>query len=152
MPVIGYPCSVRSTFALFCFTLVVIATGLILYSTLGIVRNSDDPAAGAAVSTFGKALDQRDGAKACDELSDDVQSKLEDERKKPCDQAIIEIASEVAPGKTVTKVDVAETSAFVRTSRGPTFFLDKIGSSWKLSAAGCTKQAGDAPYACALES
>jgi hypothetical protein len=51
----------------------------------------------------------------------------------------------------VTRIDVAETSAFVRTSQGPTFFLDKVGETWKVSAAGCTRQAGDAPYSCALE-
>jgi hypothetical protein len=143
---------VRSTFALFVCTLVVIATGLILYSALGIVRNSDDPKAGAAVSAFGDALQQHDGVKACAELTEDVQSKLEDERRKPCEQAILEVASEVEPGDAVTRVDVAETSAYVRTTQGPAFFLDKIGSAWKLSAAGCTKQAGDAPYSCALES
>jgi hypothetical protein len=142
---------VRSTFAIFVFTLVVIATGLILYSALGIVRNNDDPAAGTAVTAFGTAIEQHDGAKACAELTPEAQSKLEDERKKPCEQAIVEIASEVEPGDSVTKVEVAETSAFVRTSQGPTFFLDKIGSGWKVSAAGCTKQAGDAPYSCALE-
>jgi hypothetical protein len=141
----------RSTLALFVFTLVVIATGLILYSALGIVRNSDDPAAGAAVSAFGSALKQHDGARACAELTKQAQSKLEDERKKPCEQAVVEVASEVAPGGAVTTINVAESSAFVRTSRGPTFFLDKIGESWKVSAAGCTKRAGDAPYSCALE-
>jgi hypothetical protein len=143
---------VRSTFAIFVFTLVVIATGLILYSALGIVRNSDDPAAGAAVSAFGAALKQHDGARACAELTKETQSKLEDDRKKPCDQAIVEVASEVEPGSAVTRVDVAETSAYVRTSQGPTFFLDRIGGTWKIGAAGCTKQAGDAPYSCALES
>ena len=46
----------RSTFALFVLTLVLIVTGLALYSTIGIVRNSDDPKAGAAVTDFGAAL------------------------------------------------------------------------------------------------
>jgi hypothetical protein len=142
----------RSTFAIFVFTLVVIATGLALYSALGIVRNSDDPAAGEAVTAFGNALEQDDGAAACAQLGKSTQSKLEDERKKPCEQAIVEIGSEVEPGDSVTSVNVAESSAFVKTSRGPTFFLDKVGGSWKVSAAGCTKQAGDAPYSCALES
>lgn len=141
----------RSTLAIFVFTLVVIVTGLALYSALGIVRNSDDPAAGAAVRAFGSALKQRDGAGACAELTREAQAKLEDERKKPCEQAIVEIASEVEPGDAVSSVNVAESSAFVRTSRGPAFFLDRIGSTWKLNAAGCARQAGDAPYSCALE-
>jgi hypothetical protein len=143
---------VRGTFALFVFTLVVIVTGLVVYSALGIVRNSDDPAAGTAVKDFGSALEQHDGARACGLLSPTAQSKLEDERKKPCGQAIVEVASDVKPGSAVTQIDVAETSAFVRTSHGPAFFLDKTHSGWKVSAAGCAKQAGDAPYSCALES
>jgi len=142
----------RSTFALFVMTLIVIATGLAVYSALGIVRNSDDPAAGTAVTAFGSALKQHDGARACALLSSGTQSKLEDERKKPCREAILEVASDVKPGDSVTRVDVAEMSAFVTTSRGPTFFLDKDGKAWKVSAAGCTKQAGDAPYSCALQS
>jgi hypothetical protein len=142
----------RSTFALFVATLVVIVTGLAVYSALGIIRNSDDPAAGRVVSSFGDALKQHDGAGACGLLSADTQSKLEDERKKPCDQAILEVASEVKPGDAVTRVDVAELSAYVTTSHGPTFFLGKVGQEWKLSAAGCSRQAGDAPYSCALGS
>jgi hypothetical protein len=142
----------RSTFALFAFTLVVIVTGLAGYSALGIIRNSDDPAAGTAVTAFGSALKQHDGARACGLLSSDTQSKLEDERKKPCREAILEVATEVKPGASVTRVDVAEMSAFVTTAKGPTFFLDKDGDAWKVSAAGCTKQAGDAPYSCAIGS
>src|SRR5436190_62148 len=142
----------RSTFALFVMTLVVIATGLAVYSALGILRNSDDPAAGTAVIAFGSALKQHDGARACALLSSGTQSKLEDERKKPCREAILEVASDLKPGDSVTRVDVAEMSAFVTTSHGPTFFLDKDGKAWKVSAAGCTKQAGDAPYSCALQS
>ena len=141
----------RSTFALLVITLVVIATGLALYSALGIARNADDPAAGRAVSSFGAALDQHDGSRACALLTANAQSKLEEERKKPCAQAVEEVAPDLAPGDGVTRIDVAESSAFVTTSRGPTFFLDKIGRAWKLSAAGCAKQAGDAPYSCALE-
>jgi hypothetical protein len=142
---------VRGPFVLFILTLVLIASGLIVYSALGIVRNSDDPAAGEAVSAFGNALKDDDGARACGLLTSEAQSKLEDERKKPCEEAIVEMASELEPGEAVSTVDAAETSAFVRTSHGPTFFLDKVGDGWKLSAAGCTKQAGDAPYSCALE-
>jgi hypothetical protein len=142
----------RGTFALFVFTLIVIATGLAVYSALGIIRNSDDPAAGVAVSQFGSALKQHDGKAACSLLSQSTQSKLEDDRKKPCEQAILELSGEVKPGDSVTDVNVAELSAFVETSRGPTFFLDKEGETWKLSALGCTKQAGDAPYSCAVQS
>ncbi|HYZ29711.1 MAG TPA: hypothetical protein VE570_11675 [Thermoleophilaceae bacterium] len=140
----------RSTFAIFLMTIVVIVTGLALYSALGIARNADDPAAGRVVTAFGSALNRDAGARACSLLTAEARSKLEDQRKKPCAEAIIEVASDLEPGGAVTRVDVAETSAFVRTSRGPAFFLDKVGPAWKLGAAGCEKQAGDAPYSCAL--
>jgi hypothetical protein len=141
----------RSTFALFVFTLVLIATGLVVYSALGIVRNSDDPKAGTTVTQFGDALKQHDGNGACALLSASAQSKLEDDRKKPCEQGIVEIASEIEPKGAVARIDVAETSGFVKTAAGDAFFLDKVGDGWRLSAVGCTRQAGDAPYSCALE-
>lgn len=129
----------------------IIVTGLAVYSALGIVRNSDDPAAGKAVTAFGAALERGDGKQACDLLTAVAQSRLEQDRKKPCEQAIVEVASELRPDGQVTHVDVAETSGFVTTASGEAFFVDRIDSGWKLSAAGCRRQAGDAPYSCALE-
>lgn len=141
----------RATFALFVTTLVVIATGLIVYSALGIVRNSDDPAAAAAVTAFGDALESKDGPKACSLLTAGAQSRIEEDRKKACEQGIVEVASDLAPRGAVTAVDVAERSGFVTTEGPDAFFVDKVGRGWKLSAAGCQRQAGDAPYSCALE-
>jgi hypothetical protein len=141
----------RSTFALFVFTLVLIATGLVTYSAIGIVRNSDDPKAGTTVTQFGDALRQHDGKRACALLSASTQSKLEDDRKKPCEQGVLEIASDLELKSPVGRIDVAETSGFVKTDAGDAYFLDKVSGGWRLSAAGCTKQAGDAPYSCALE-
>src|SRR3954447_18025161 len=120
----------RSTLAVFVATLVVIATGLILYSTLGIVRNSDDPAAGAAVTSFRAALEQGDGQGACSLLTPDAQSSLEDERKKPCEQAVVEVKDDVEPQAAVDDVNVAENSAFVSTSKHDAVFLDRNGSKW----------------------
>jgi hypothetical protein len=141
----------RSTFTLFVFTLVLIATGLLVYSALGIARNSDDPAAGAVVTDFARALRSKDGKAACALLSPSTQSKLEDERKKPCAEAIVEVASDIEPHGSVAKVSVAESEGFVESSGGTSFFVDKEGASWKVSAAGCSAQAGDAPYSCQLE-
>jgi hypothetical protein len=142
---------VRGPLALFVITLVLIVTGLAVYSAVGIIRNSDDPAAGAVVSEFGDALNQDDGKRACSLLTRVAQSRLEEDRKKPCEQGIVEVASELEPDGDVTRIDVAENSGFVTTSGGSTFFLDKTTSGWRLSAAGCEPQAGDAPYSCSLE-
>src|SRR3954454_20108205 len=133
----------RNTLAVFVATLVVIATGLILYSALGIVRNSDDPAAGETVSAFRAALEQGDGKRACSLLTPDVQSSLEDERKKPCEQAIVEVKKDVEPQAAVAEVDVAENSAFVTTERHDAVFLGRNGQGWLIDASGCTRQAGD---------
>ncbi|MEA2493195.1 MAG: hypothetical protein QOJ29_1106 [Thermoleophilaceae bacterium] len=141
----------RGTFALFVATLVLIATGLALYSALGILRNSDDPAAGAVVAAFGAALKQHDGARACALLAPVAQSRIEEDRKKPCEQGVLELASDLGPRGAVRHVNVAENSAFVTTTGGGAFFLGRFGPKWKLSAAGCQRQAGDAPYDCALQ-
>jgi hypothetical protein len=143
---------VRGPLALFVITLVLIATGLLVYSALGIARNSDDPAAGAVVTTFGDALKQKDGKRACGLLTKVAQSRIEEDRKKPCEEGIVELASDLEPDGDVTRIDVAESSGFVQTSGGGALFLDKTGSGWRLSAAGCRRQAGDAPYSCSLES
>jgi len=148
---ISFGRGVRAPFALFVGTLVLIATGLITYSTLGIARNSDDPAAGAVVSGFAGALEQHDGKGACALLTPDAQSQVERDRKKPCEEGIVEVASDIEPHGDVTKIEVAERSGFVQTSSGTAFFVEKVGGDWKLSAAGCTRQAGDAPYSCELE-
>jgi hypothetical protein len=131
--------------------LVVIATGLVVYSALGIVRNSDDPAAGDVVTAFGRALRQHDGKRACALLGNDTQSRVEQDRKKPCEQGIVEIASDVEPDGPLTRVSVSESSGFVTTADGSAFFVGKTPAGWRLSAAGCKRQAGDAPYSCALQ-
>ena len=141
----------RGPLALFVLTLVLIATGLAAYSALGIVRNSDDPAAGVTVTSFGQALEQDDGKRACALLTAVARNRIEQDRKKPCEEGILELASELGPRGEVARVDVAENSGFVTTSGGSTFFLGKTASGWKLSAAGCERQAGDAPYSCSLE-
>src|SRR3954454_22535625 len=132
----------RNTLAVFVATLVVIATGLILYSALGIVRNSDDPAAGDAVSSFRAALERDDGKRACSLLTPDAQSSLEDERKKRCEQAVVEVKDDIEPQAAVNDIDVAENSAFVLTQKQDAVFLDRSGKSWLISASGCTRQAG----------
>jgi hypothetical protein len=142
---------VRSTLTTFVVTLVLIATGLILYSTLGIVRNSDDPAAGTAANAFRAALEQDDGARACSLLAPETRSALEDERKKPCQEAIVEVKEDVEPQAAAASVNVAERSAFVETQKQDVVFLGRFGKRWLVSSSGCTRQAGDAPYSCELK-
>lgn len=141
----------RSVFATFVVYLVVIATGLVVYTSIGFARNADNGEPAAAVRAFSSALEQGDGSAACGLLSTEAQKTVEAERKKPCAEGIVEIKDDVAPGAEPGDTDIAERSAFVETGADAAVFLDKTEAGWKISASGCKRQAGDAPYDCELE-
>lgn len=140
----------RSVFATFVVYLVVITTGLVVYTTIGFARNADNAEPAAAVSEFSAALAHGKGAAACGLLSTDAQNSIETDRKKPCDQGIVEVKDDVKPGGAPSNTDIAERSAIVKTSADHAVFLDKTEAGWKISASGCKRQAGDAPYDCEL--
>lgn len=141
----------RSVFATFIVYLAVIATGLVVYTSVGFARNADNGEPAAAARAFTSALERDDGAAACGLLSTGAVKTVEAERKKPCDQGIVEIKDDVAPAGEPSDTDIAERSAFVKTGTDDAVFLDKTDAGWKISASGCKRQAGDAPYDCELE-
>lgn len=140
----------RAIFALFVLLLVVIATGLVLYSAIGIARSSDDPAAGRTVADFAAALDDDDGARACALLTAEAQDAVESSRRKGCDQGIVELRRFIAPGGAPAFVNRAENSAIVTTTEGDAYFLDKTPEGWRLSSLGCD-EIKDKPYECEIE-
>lgn len=140
-----------STRAIFITYLAVIATGLILHSTIGLLRGSDQRGARDVALAFTEALQNGNGDRACDLLAPRTRSAIEEQRKKSCDQAIVEVREDLAVHGRLGPADVAETSAIVTTDEGDALFLDERQDGWHVGAAGCTRQAGDAPYDCALE-
>jgi hypothetical protein len=102
----------------------------------------------ASVGRFEAALQAKDGAAACRELSTKTRSSLESDEKKPCDQAIG--AAGLKPARQVMDVSVWVTGAQVKLS-GDTIFMDETASGWKISAAGCKLSSPDEPYDCELE-
>jgi hypothetical protein len=102
----------------------------------------------ASVDRFEAALQAKDGAAACKELSTKVRSTLESDEKMPCDQAIGQ--TDLKPVRPVTDVSVWVTGAQVKLN-GDTIFMDETASGWKISAAGCKLSSPDEPYDCELE-
>jgi len=103
----------------------------------------------AVAERFHAALEAGDGQAACAELSEETASKLEQQEKKPCEEAIL--AVELPKGGTVGATEVYERSAYAALAEGGTDFLDEGPDGWTVSAAGCRPTAPEQPYECELE-
>jgi hypothetical protein len=105
--------------------------------------------AGAVTQRFHAALADGDGKAACHELNEETASKLEDQEKKPCEEAILSL--DLPKGGSVADTRVYVTSAFTTLADGESDFLDEGPAGWKVSAAGCVPTAPSEPYDCELE-
>jgi hypothetical protein len=109
-------------------------------------RDSD---AAAVVSRFQSALAEPDDQTACAQLSEATESKLEQQEKKPCQEAILDL--QLPEGGRAVKTSVYVTTAAVLSAEGGTTFLDEGPDGWEISAAGCQPAVPDLPYDCELE-
>jgi hypothetical protein len=105
--------------------------------------------AGAVAERFHAALEQDDGQAACAELNPETASKLEQQEKQPCQEAITSL--EIPKGGTVADTRVYMTSAFASIAQGTVDFLDESSEGWWISAAGCKPTEPNRPYDCELE-
>jgi hypothetical protein len=105
--------------------------------------------AGAVAERFHAALEQDDGQAACAELNPETASKLEQQEKQPCQEAITSL--EIPKGGTVADTRVYMTSAFASIAQGTVDFLDESSEGWWISAAGCKPTEPTQPYDCELE-
>ena len=105
--------------------------------------------AAAVAERFHAALEQDDGQAACVELNPETASKLEEQEKKPCEEAITSL--EIPKGGTVADTRVYLTSALASLAEGTVDFLDESSEGWWISAAGCHPAGPDQPYDCELE-
>jgi hypothetical protein len=113
----------------------------------GTADREDDAA--AVAERFHAALESGDGQAACEQLNEETASKLEDQEKKPCEEAILSL--ELPKGGTVAGTRVYLTSAFATLAEGGVDFLDEALDGWKVSSAGCEPTAPEQPYKCELE-
>jgi hypothetical protein len=105
-------------------------------------------AAGVA-ERFHAALESGDGQAACDQLSEETASKLEQQEKKPCEEAILGL--DLPKGGRVAVERVEMLNAYMGLAEGTADFLDDGPKGWKISAAGCQPTAAEQPYECELE-
>lgn len=105
--------------------------------------------AAAVAERFHAALEAGHGEAACAELNPETASKLEQQEKRPCEEAIL--ALELPKGGTVVDARVYVTSALAQRAEGGSDFLDKGPDGWMVSAAGCEPTAPEQPYHCELE-
>jgi len=113
----------------------------------GTAERADDAA--AVAERFHAALESGDGQAACEELSEEAASKLEQQEKKPCEEAILGL--ELPKGGTVAVRRVEMRSAYTALAEGSADFLDEGPEGWKISAAGCREVTPAHPYECELE-
>jgi hypothetical protein len=113
----------------------------------GTADREDD--AGAVAKRFHAALESGDGQAACDALNEETASKLEQQEKKPCEEAILSL--DLPKGGTVADTRVYVTSAFATLAEGGGDFLDEGPDGWRVSAAGCEPTTPSQPYECELE-
>jgi hypothetical protein len=104
--------------------------------------------AAAVAERFHSAIGERDGMAACSELSEETETKLEQQEEKPCEKAVLSL-------DLTTRARAAETSVYVTTAsvalaEGGTLFLDEAAHGWEVSAAGCRPTAPGLPYDCEL--
>jgi hypothetical protein len=105
--------------------------------------------AAAVAERFHTALAEGDGRAACEELNPETASKLEQQEKKPCEEAVVTL--ELPKGASVADTRVYETSAFAQLAEGGADFLDESSDGWWVSAAGCDPAEPSQPYDCELE-
>ena len=118
--------------------------------TLAACGSADrDRDAVAVAERFHAALEQDDGRAACEELNPETASTLEQQEKKPCEEAITTL--EIPKGGTVADTRVYVTSAFVSLAEGTVDFMDESSEGWWISAAGCKPTGPNQPYDCELE-
>jgi hypothetical protein len=106
--------------------------------------------AAAVAESFHAALERGDGRAACDQLSDEAASKVEQQEGKPCEKAILTMKLQKGGTAAVRRVEV--TSAYIGLAGGSADFLDEGPEGWRISAAGCKpKSTPDHPYDCEVE-
>ena len=106
--------------------------------------------AAAVAERFHAALEKGDGQAACDQLSEETASKVEQQEGKPCEQAILTL--KLPKGGTAAVRDVEVTSAYIGLAEGTVDFLDEGPEGWKISAAGCQpSSSSDQSYDCEVE-
>lgn len=123
------------------------AVSFVVIAVLAGCTSAHDDEVEQTAEAFHAALKADDGAKACDELSDEVQSELHQASGSSCEVAIMKAG--VSPDGRIERVTVSGTAAQVRYD-DDVVFLAEFADGWKVIAAGCQSQP-DKPYDCEVQ-
>lgn len=126
-----------------------LVASLIALALAGCGTGDRERDAAAVAEHFHAALERGDGQAACDALSEETASKLEQQEGKPCEQAILTLKLPKDGTAAVRRVEV--TSAYIGLAQGSADFLDEGPEGWRISAAGCRSPGSEQPYQCELE-
>ena len=102
----------------------------------------------AVSDSFHAALEARDGAAACAELSREAAHTLELQEKRPCPEAVLGL--DLPAGARASAAEVWVTSGYADLPGAGVAFLEDGPDGWKVTAAGCSPSAPDQPYDCEL--
>jgi hypothetical protein len=130
-----------------------LTTGLLvlLLAAMGCGQSDDRSQAREVAERFFAAVESRDGAAACAQLSADARTALERDEGKPCDEAIGDL--EIEPGP-LAHVELFLANAKADLENGDSAFLSLTTGGWRLSAVGCRPGDGSpsrTPMDCELE-
>jgi hypothetical protein len=89
----------------------------------------------------------QDPERRCDLLVPETLAELEESQAAPCSEVIEELSLE---GGEVRSVEIWGGEAQVRLG-SDTVFLTETNSGWRIVAAACRPQGGNAPYECEVE-
>jgi hypothetical protein len=146
-PVLPGPTPGQETTVVGCRALVAVVLTALAVAGCGTGGRERDAA--AVAERFHAALERGDAQTACDQLSEETASKLEQQEGKPCEKAILTLKLPKGGTAAVRRVEI--TSAYVGLAEGSADFLDEGPEGWRISAAGCEPTASDQPYECEVE-
>jgi hypothetical protein len=114
----------------------------------GCGRADDERVTSVVTERFLRAVEQRDGARACAQLSQGAVQALEHDQGKSCAEAAPDL--DVSPSR-VTRAEVFGTGAKVDLADGHSAFLELTRRGWRLAAAGCRPEPDDQPFTCEVQ-
>jgi hypothetical protein len=111
---------------------------------------TDSSGAADAAERLYAAYADKDGASACELLSESTLERLEHDERQPCEEAVLSLK---LSGERAAASSAYVTEAKVDLDGGDSVFLEETPDGWRVNAAGCKPVPDqEAPYDCELES
>jgi hypothetical protein len=114
----------------------------------GCGRAQDDRAVRAVTERFLQAVQAREGARACAQLSTGAVEAIEHDEGERCVEAVVGLDIDASA---VRRTQVFGGEAKVDLADGHSAFLERTRRGWRVSAAGCVPEPRDEPYTCEVE-